>query len=71
MRYLKLFESFEDIDGICKKFGIKNYTINTDGTIDFNGDMLVNNLNLNARNFEKLPLKFNKVTGNFFAAVIS
>ena len=25
-------ESKEDIDSICKKFGIKNYTINEDST---------------------------------------
>ena len=30
MRYLKLFESFEDIEQICKQYNIKNYTINTD-----------------------------------------
>ncbi len=36
MKYLKLFESFEDIDEICKKYSIENYTINTDGSIDVN-----------------------------------
>ncbi len=41
MKYLKLFESFEDIDKICKKYSIKNYTINTDGSIDVDGDMLI------------------------------
>ena len=30
MKYLKLFESFEDIERICRKYNIKNYTINTD-----------------------------------------
>ena len=34
MRYLKLFESFEDIDEICRKYRIENYTINSDGSID-------------------------------------
>ena len=33
MKYLKLFESFEEIDEICKKYNIKNYNINTDGSI--------------------------------------
>ncbi len=28
MRYLKLFESFEDINEICWRYKIKNYTIN-------------------------------------------
>ena len=36
MKYLRLFESFEDIKGICKKYDIKDYTINPDGTIDVN-----------------------------------
>ncbi len=36
MRYLKLFESFEDIDEICRKYRIENYTINSDGSIDVN-----------------------------------
>ena len=27
-------ESNQDIHSICKKYGIKNYTINQDGTID-------------------------------------
>jgi len=44
MKYIKLYESFEDIDSICKKYRIKNYTINSDGTIDGNvtGDFYCN-----------------------------
>ena len=34
MRYLKLFESFEDINEICKKYGIKDYIVNPDESID-------------------------------------
>ena len=34
MRYLKLYESFEDIHEICKEHGIIDYTINPDGSID-------------------------------------
>ena len=60
MRYLKLFESFEDIDEICKKYRIENYTINSDGSIDVDEDVNLHNLGL-----EKLPLKFNKVNGFF------
>jgi len=52
MKYLKLFESFEDIKEICKKYRIKNYTINTDGTIDVNNTVDLHNINL-----VKLPLK--------------
>ena len=50
----------EDIESICFKYGIKNYTINEDGTIDVDGDV-----NLSGKNIDKLPLKFGKVTGNF------
>ena len=64
MRYLKLFESFEDINEICKKYGIYNYTINTNGSIDVN-----NNVNLYYYKLKKLPLKFNKVNGNFDCGV--
>ena len=56
MRYLKLFESFDDINEICKKYNIKNYTINTDGSIDVDGYA-----NLFDKNLKKLPLKFNKI----------
>jgi hypothetical protein len=59
-------ESKEDIDytGVikrkCKKFGIKNYTINEDSTIDVDGDV-----NLHRNRLTKLPLKFRKVSGDF------
>jgi len=44
----------------CEKFGIYNYTINSDGSIDVDGDV-----NLDNRGLDKLPLKFGKVSGNF------
>ena len=37
MKYLKLFESFGNIDEICKKYSIENYTINPNGSIDVDG----------------------------------
>jgi len=60
MKHLKLFESFEDIDSICKEYGIENYTINSDGTVDVDGDVY-----LSTEALTKLPLKFGKVTGYF------
>ena len=45
---------------ICKKYGIKNYTINSDGSIDVNG-----NVDLYDESLTELPLTFNKVTGHF------
>ena len=53
MKHIKLFESFNDIDSICKKYNITNYTINSDGSIDVDGDV-----NLSNRGLTKLPLKF-------------
>ena len=60
MKYLRLFESFEDIDEICKKYNISNYTINPDGSIDVNSSISLYNKGLT-----KLPLKFNKLNGHF------
>ena len=49
------------IEKICKKYKIKNYTINPDGSIDVDG-----NVGFNGMELTKLPLKFNKVTGFFW-----
>jgi hypothetical protein len=48
------------IHDICKRYNIKNYTINDDGSIDVNG-----NVDLYNNGFVELPLRFNKVTGCF------
>jgi len=65
MKYIKLYNSFK-IDSICKKYGIKNYTINSDGSIDVNGDVYLSN---QAKKYGKdltiLPLKFGNVSGSF------
>jgi hypothetical protein len=60
MRYLKLFEAFEDIHEICKKYNIKSYTINEDGSIDVKVFVDLRNKGLT-----KIPLKFRNVTGGF------
>ena len=54
-------ESNQNIDSICNKYGIKNYTINQDGSIDVDG-----NVNLSSKKLTKLPLKFRNVSGNFW-----
>ena len=59
MKYLKKFNEY--INSICSKYGIENYTINDDGTIDVNGYV-----NLYNKNLTKLPLKFRNVTGDFY-----
>jgi hypothetical protein len=60
MKYLKLFESFNDIHELCEEYGITNYTINSDGSIDVAGDV-----DISDRELTKLPLKFRNVTGYF------
>lgn len=55
-----LNESNQDIDSICKKWGIKNYTINEDGSIDVDGNVI-----LSYKKLTKLPLKFRNVSGDF------
>ena len=45
---------------ICKQYGINNYTINPDGSIDVDGSV-----NLYNKGLTELPLTFNKVTGYF------
>ena len=60
MIYLKLFERFKDIDDLCEEYGIYRYTVNSDGSIDVNG-----NVNLENENLDKLPLNFNYVSGYF------
>mgnify|MGYP003552938293 CR=1 FL=1 len=69
MKHIKLFENFKDIERvnrvlmhqICKKYWINNYTINSDGTVDVDG-----NVNFYSKGLGKLPLKFGKVTGEFY-----
>lgn len=58
--FLENRQSNEDINFICQKYDIKNYTINEDGTVDVDGEVY-----LYANNLVKLPLKFGKVTGYF------
>jgi hypothetical protein len=67
MRYLRKYESHKDIDriaisNICLKYGISNYTINDDGSIDVDG-----NVNLSHKRFKKLPLNFRTVSKTFWA----
>ena len=58
-------ESNEDIDSICKKYRIRNYNINTDGTVDVDGSVYLQ-AEAGYVAYKKLPLKFGKVTGHFF-----
>jgi hypothetical protein len=59
MKYLKKFEQLIESYSICRKYGIKNYTIKN-GIVDVEG-----NVDLSGIGLTHLPLKFGKVTGNF------
>jgi hypothetical protein len=53
---------------LCKKFHIENYTINKDGSIDVDGDVNLQGLDMiqfGIGKISKLPLKFGKVGGHF------
>ena len=52
--------TMETIHDICKRYNIKNYIVNDDGSIDVNGDV-----ELSFKDLTELPLRFNKVTGWF------
>ena len=49
-----------EIEEICLKYNISDYTINSDGTIDVDGDV-----NFYDYGLTKIQLNFNKVTGYF------
>ncbi len=49
-----------EIEEICLKYNIGDFTINSDGTIDVDGSV-----HLDYYILTELPLKFNKVSGNF------
>jgi len=63
LSYKKFFESKQEIDSICIKYGIRNYTINPDESIDVDG-----NVDLSSRKLEKIPLKFRNVRGSFYCS---
>jgi hypothetical protein len=60
LRKYKIFESNTDIDTICEKYDIENYTINSDNSVDVD-----NNVYLWGKKLKSIPLNFNIVNGNF------
>ena len=52
-----------EIEAWCEEMGIENYTINSQGEIDVDGDVW-----LNRRDFKELPYKFGKVNYYFSLA---
>ena len=65
MKYLKKYKIFESMDeqkihDLCKKYGIENYTINNEGSIDVNGSVY-----LEVKGLTKLPIRFRNVSESF------
>jgi hypothetical protein len=56
-----LFSKEGKVKRICRTYGIRNYTINSDGSIDIDG-----NVDLTYKISEKLLLKFGNVSGSFY-----
>ena len=56
-------ESKRDIHSICDEYGINDYTINPDGSIDVDGNIILSYVF--ERGETKIPLKFAKVIGDF------
>jgi len=57
----KLFRESIDIQDLCKEYNINNYTINSDGSIDVDGDV-----DLSSKKLDKIPLRFRDVSGDFW-----
>jgi hypothetical protein len=51
----------KEIHDICKKYYIRNYSINPDGSINVRGDV-----SLSSTGLSELPLKFGIVSGSFY-----
>ena len=83
MKHILVYESFNPIswvkskvsnvfiERLCKKYGIKNYTINSDGSVDVSGDVtfsVMHNSDGKRIKLGKLPIKFGRVTGAFYCS---
>jgi hypothetical protein len=65
MRNIKLYESFrteQEIIDLCSEYGIENYQIRDDGSIDVDGSVYLHG---KLGDLKQLPLTFNQVKGDF------
>ena len=53
----------EKIEAQLKEWSIKSYTINSDLTVDVNGD-----INISKRKLKELPFQFGKIGGGFYCS---
>jgi len=63
MRNLISKDEKDRIDQICKSHNIIDYIINSDGTVDVNGSVV-----LSRRRLKEMPLKFGTVSGDFICS---
>ena len=50
-----------EVAKICRKYDIKNWTLNSDGLVDVDGDVFIQETSMT-----QLPLKFGTITGRFY-----
>jgi len=65
MKRIKIYEYFrteQEIEYLCSEYGIENYQIRDDGSIDVDGGV---HLHSSLVDLKQLPLSFNEVKGNF------
>jgi hypothetical protein len=61
MKWIKTFESISEIERLCNEYGIENWTINSDGLVDVDGDVY-----LRQKQLTKIPINFGRVGGDFY-----
>ena len=64
MKYIKLFEAKQTeskVAEICKKYGIENWSISSEGLVDVDGDV-----DIMTQRLKRLPLNFGYVNGHFY-----
>lgn len=67
IKSFKMFGSKFSIESICSDIGLKDFTVNGDGSIDVNsGDVIIDGPHLNKD--RKIPLKFRNVFEDFVCA---
>lgn len=85
IRYFESVKSKEEIKKLCSYYlggpgpddfpaldeNEIDYTINSDGSVDVNGDVYLNNFDMRvfrSSYSKELPIKFNRVSGNFYCS---
>ncbi len=66
LKKYKVFESKSDIESILKRYNIRNYTINEDGTVDGDVDLYLYKRGSIGGVLTKMPVKFRNVSGDFY-----